>query len=183
MANLNESLSHLYQKAKSHPLQYPHVKQVAAVPIWNEMMTVMDVYPVVRWVHMALVATSGTLFVVRGVSVMRGAAYDASGAAHQRTDRQCLAGRCCHIAVHPPTQPLCGRVAYDQNRFLAALYSVGHVRTQAGPQPRCAFMVLPGVGAVLGIYGDGGTGAPPLGHICRPLNSCAAVCFRRCGKI
>lgn len=75
MANLNESLSHLYQKAKSHPLQCPHVKQVAAVPIWNEMMTVMDVYPVVRWLHMALVATSGTLFVVRGVSVMRGAAW------------------------------------------------------------------------------------------------------------
>ena len=29
-------------------------------------MTVIDAYPLVRWVHMALVATSATLFVVRG---------------------------------------------------------------------------------------------------------------------
>ncbi len=38
-------------------------------------MTVIDAYPLVRWVHMALVATSATLFVVRGVSVLRGAAW------------------------------------------------------------------------------------------------------------
>lgn len=39
------------------------------------MVTAMDVYPLVRWAHMALVAISGTLFVVRGIGVLRGAAW------------------------------------------------------------------------------------------------------------
>lgn len=38
-------------------------------------MTLMDVYPMVLWAHRALVLISGTLFVVRGMSVMRGAAW------------------------------------------------------------------------------------------------------------
>lgn len=38
-------------------------------------MTWMEAYPAVLWVHRALVATSGALFVVRGLSVLRGAAW------------------------------------------------------------------------------------------------------------
>ena len=38
-------------------------------------MTGMEMYPMVLWAHRALVFTSGTLFVVRGISVLRGAAW------------------------------------------------------------------------------------------------------------
>ncbi len=39
------------------------------------MMALIDAYPVVRWLHITLVCTSGTLFVLRGISVLRGAAW------------------------------------------------------------------------------------------------------------
>lgn len=38
-------------------------------------MNVMDIYPTVRLAHMTLVAMSGTLFVVRGIGVLRRAAW------------------------------------------------------------------------------------------------------------
>ena len=38
-------------------------------------MNVVDMYPTVRLVHMALVAISGTLFVLRGIGVLRHAAW------------------------------------------------------------------------------------------------------------